>query len=157
MFLKGKGIFTVVALISIVVLFSGCAELSQTMRRVPAEEEEGVEVFEEMPLEVAATLRFDDIPVPAGFRIDQFGSFAFQTEYSRVGLLKYKGSAKPDKVVAFYKDQMPLYGWALINIIEYGKRIINFEKEGQSCIVTIEPTRTKTILTIATAPKSKAK
>jgi len=155
-FLKEKKVFTVAALISMALFLSGCAGLSQGRRRVSAEEgslipEGGVS------LEVAAAFRFDDIPVPIGFKIDQFGSFAFQTEYTRVGLLKYKGRANPDKVVAFYKDQMPLYGWALVNIIEYGKRIINFEKEGQSCIITIEPTGSKTILTIAISPKSEIK
>lgn len=155
MFLRVEGIFKVLVLISAIVFLSSCAGLFEARRKAPAEEE--AEVSEEMPLEIAATFRFDDIPVPSDFRIDRLGSFAFQTEYSRVGLLKYKGRANPDKVVAFYKDQMPLYGWALVNIIEYGKRIINFEKEGQSCIITIESTRTKTILTIAASPKSKIK
>lgn len=156
MFGKRKEIFVVLALISIISILAGCATWPQARRRAAGEEEEAIPEAKR-PLEIAPTFRFDDIPVPAGFRIDQFESFAFQTDYSRVGLLKYKGKADPDRVVAFYKDQMSMYGWSLVNIIEYGKRLLSFEKKDQSCIITIEPAGTKTILTIAFSPKSKIK
>ena len=154
---KRKEIFVVLALISIISILAGCATWPQARRRAPGEEEEEAIPEAKRPLEIAPTFRFDDIPVPAGFRIEQFESFVFRTDYSRVGLLKYKGKADPDRVVAFYKDQMSMYGWSLLSIIEYGKRLLTFEKEDQSCIITIDATRTKTILTIATSPKSKIK
>lgn len=104
--------------------------------------------------EVSAILKFDDVPVPDGFRFIANESFAFQTQDVRVGLLKYEGKADPDAIVRFYKEQMPLYNWEVVNIIEYGKRLLNFEKDGQSAVVTIEPRGGKVIITIAVSPRS---
>lgn len=54
----------------------------------------------------------------------------------------------------FYKEQMPLYNWQLINLIEYGKKQLNYEKVAQSCIITIDGNKTKSILVISVGPKS---
>ena len=106
-------------------------------------------------LDVAAMLRLDDVPVPAGFKVLDTESFAFQNDVTRVALLKYTGSKAADQVVAFYKQQMPMYKWNAINIIEYERRMLNYEKSGESCIVTIEGKGRKSILTIAISPKSR--
>lgn len=107
------------------------------------------------PLFVAQSLRFEDIPVPAGFNLIINESFVFQNEQLRVGLLKYEGDAAPEQVLRFYKDQMPLYRWNLINIVEHEVRTLSFEKEAQSCTVTIDGSKSKTILIVATSPKSR--
>lgn len=106
-------------------------------------------------LDVAAMLRLNDVPVPAGFKVLNTESFAFQNDVIRVALLKYTGSKTADQVVAFYKQQMPMYNWSPINIIEYERRMLNYEKSGESCIVTIEGKGRKSILTIAISPKSR--
>lgn len=106
-------------------------------------------------LQQAPLLKFEDVPVPLGFSLLGNESFSFQTDVTRVGLLKYAGRPLADQVVYFYKEQMPQYGWSLLNVVEYGKRILNFDREGQTCIVTVEPAATKTIITISVAPKSK--
>lgn len=106
-------------------------------------------------LDVASVLRFDDVPVPVGFKILDSESFAFQNDVTRVALLKYAGSRHADQAVWFYKEQMPLYNWSPINIIEYERRILNYEKESESCIVTIESKGRKSIITIAISPKSR--
>ncbi|MFH1479223.1 MAG: hypothetical protein ABIG92_05575 [Candidatus Omnitrophota bacterium] len=110
---------------------------------------------ESVPLDVASLLRFNDVPVPAGFRILEEESFAFQNDLTRVALLKYIGNKVSDQVVAFYKDQMPLYNWNPINIIEYERRILNYERQSESCIVTVESKGRSSIVTIAISPKSK--
>ena len=110
-----------------------------------------------MGLAVASRLKFDDVPVPSGFKIIREDSFIFQDSSVRIGLIKYAGRPNAEDLVNFYKDQMPLYNWNLINIVEYGRAVINFEREGQTCIVTVEPYSTKTILTIAIAPRSSRK
>jgi hypothetical protein len=71
-----------------------------------------------------------------------------------VGILKYAGGAKADQVVNFYKDQMPLYNWRFLNLLEYGRRIMNFDREDQTCIIVIEPTGVSTYVTITVAPKA---
>ncbi|MFH1778881.1 MAG: hypothetical protein ABH847_02490 [Candidatus Omnitrophota bacterium] len=108
----------------------------------------------EKSLAVASTLRFDDIPVPSGFLQISNESFIFQSESLRAGVLKYSGKSSPDVVMQFYKEQMSLYNWQLINLIEYGKKQLNYEKTGQSCIITIEGARSKSVLTISVGPKS---
>ena len=105
-------------------------------------------------LDVAMALKFEDVPIPTGFHVIPNETFTFQNEVLRVGILKYSGRVGADQVVNFYKDQMPLYNWNLINIVEYGRAVINFEREDQTCIVTVEPYTTKTVLTIAIAPRS---
>ncbi len=106
-------------------------------------------------LNVAPILRFEDVPVPFGFISLETESFAFQNDATRVALLKYTGSKIADQVVWFYKEQMPLYNWSPINIIEYERRILNYEKGQESCIVTVESKGRKSIVTIAISPKSR--
>lgn len=103
---------------------------------------------------MAKFLKFEDVPVPAGFKFLNNESFTFQNDQMRVGLLKYAGMPDANKVVEFYKDQMPMYNWDLVNVIEYGQRIMNFERPGQSCIITIQPESTRTVIAIAVAPKA---
>ncbi|MBU4457589.1 MAG: hypothetical protein KJ902_02475 [Candidatus Omnitrophica bacterium] len=106
-------------------------------------------------LDVSTMLRFKDVPAPHGFNVLEQESFAFQNDVTRVALLKYIGSRPIDEVVLFFKEQMPMYNWSPINIIEYERRILNYEKEGESCIVTIEARGRKSIVTIAISPKSR--
>lgn len=105
-------------------------------------------------LDVAMALKFEDVPVPAGFRAVTNESFTFQNDILRVGILKYYGRANPEQIVNFYKDQMPLYNWRFLNILEYGRRIMNFDREDQTCIVVVEGSRFNTYITITVGPKT---
>ncbi len=105
-------------------------------------------------LNVSAALKFEDIPVPSGFNIISSQSFTFENDVLRVGILKYRGRADAGRVVNFYQDQMPLYNWRFMNVLEYGRRIMNFEREDQNCIIVIEPLHMSTGITITVAPKS---
>ena len=147
-------LLTIVILAGMVVC-SGCTTTGGG-RRSSADRSSSDTVDMNVPeqLQVAVDLRIDDIPVPAGFKLDVADSFAFQNDYTRVGLLRYTGRAGVDEVVDFYKEQMPLYNWVLVNVIEYERSLLNFEKDKQSCIIICEGSRSRTVLTIATAPKS---
>ena len=127
------------------ILLSGCA----TTLGSSSYNEEGAS------LDVSILLRFNDVPTPAGFKILDKASFAFQNDTTRVALLKYIGPKNADIVVAFYKEHMPMYNWNPINIIEYERRIMNYEKGAESCIITIETKGSKSIVTIAISPKSR--
>lgn len=105
-------------------------------------------------LDVAMALKFEDIPIPSGFYPITPESFTFQNDVLRVGILKYAGGAKVDQVVNFYKDQMPLYNWRFMNMMEYGRRILNFDREDQTCIIVVEPAKMRTYVTITVAPKA---
>lgn len=112
--------------------------------------------FAEAPkaLDVSTALKFEDVPIPSGFRPVTDQSFTFQNDVLRVGILKYSGRADAAQVINFYKDQMPLYNWRFLNILEYGRYIMNFDREDQSCIVVVESTKFNTFVTITVSPKA---
>ena len=105
-------------------------------------------------LEPAALLKFQDIPIPSGFLFTPLESYAFQSTNFRAGLLKYKGKASADQVVSFFKEQMPMYNWHLINIVEHSMRMLSFEKEQETCVITVEEKGNKSEVTLSVAPKS---
>jgi len=134
-------------------LLTGCAAINSTDTDLDETEEQ--EAFTPPSLApTAARLRFSDLPVPSGFKLIQDKSFIFQTEGVRVALLKYAGRAKVQDLLDFYKEQMILYNWELLNVVEYDRTVLNFERGKQTCIVTIEPRGIKKIITISLAPKA---
>lgn len=134
-----------IAVIIIAMLAAGCATVGSRS---------GESAEPPKALDVAMALKFEDVPVPSGFRSLTNESFMFQNEVLRVGILKYSGRADVEQLVNFYKDHMPLYNWRFLNLLEYGRRIMNFEREDQSCIVVIEPTKFTTYITVTVAPKT---
>lgn len=107
-------------------------------------------------LEPAAMLKMQDVPVPAGFVFVPEESYAFQSTNFRAGLLRYKGKGGGDQVIVFFKEQMPMYGWNLVNIVEYERRLLSFEKDQETCIITVEGKDNRSVITVSIAPKSQA-
>lgn len=105
-------------------------------------------------LEPQAMLKLSDVPVPTGFKLLPQDSYSFESAGVRVGLLKYQGKANIDQVVNFYKEQMRMYNWNLLNIVEYGQRLLNFEREAETCIISLLPKGNTIIATISLGPKS---
>ena len=102
-----------------------------------------------------ALLKFSDVPVPVGLKNLPEQSYSFESSGVRVAVLKYQGRANIDQVINFYKEQMPMYNWNLINIVEYGQRLLNFEREDETCIVTLQPAGWgNSLLIISLGPKS---
>jgi hypothetical protein len=109
-------------------------------------------------LEPQAILKFSDLPIPVGLKPLPQVSYAFENSGSRVAVLKYQGRANIDQLINFFKEQMPMYSWNLVNIIEYGQRLLNFEKEDETCIITIQIAgfwNEEAMVTISLGPKSK--
>ncbi|MCX6356583.1 MAG: hypothetical protein NT045_01685 [Candidatus Aureabacteria bacterium] len=100
---------------------------------------------------------FEDIPVPAGFVLKRRDSYSFQNDVTRVGRLVYEGRSDMNNVLAFYQQQMPLHGWQEMSYIDYRSAVRYYEKEGQSCILTVEGmTGWKNVrIVLSTQPKSK--
>lgn len=107
-------------------------------------------------LEPAALLKFQDIPIPSGFAFIPEQSYAFQSTNFRAGLLKYQGKATGDQVTVFFKEQMPMYNWHLINIIEHSMRMLSFEKDQETCVITVDEKGSRAEITLSVAPKSQA-
>lgn len=133
----------ILVLIFSVGLLSGCANLKKSTT-----------LEKSNFLEPATTLKFNDIPIPSGFKLVPENSYSFESSGVRVGVLRYNGKANPDQVVNFYKEQMPLYNWNLLNIVEYGKRLMNFDRENETCIIDLSGKGNKVIVTVSLGPKS---
>ena len=132
-------------IISVLLLSAGCATSGTVTDN---------DIKATKALDVSTALKFVDIPVPSGFKMITAQSFTFENDVLRVGILKYKGRSSGDQVVNFFKNQMTLYNWRFTNMLEYGRRILNFEREDQNCIIVIEPQGMSTFVTITVAPKS---
>lgn len=107
-------------------------------------------------LEPQSVLKFSDVPVPVGLKPVTQESYSFETSGVRVGVLKYRGKANAEQIINFYKEQMAMYNWNLLNIVEYGQRLMNFDRENETCIITLEPKGKSIILTISLGPKSQS-
>lgn len=132
----------------LLVFLAGCVTL-------PKDESAGDTEKNKASLSVAPILKFEDIPVPAGFKLLDKESFAFQNDKSRVALLKYYGGQNAEQVLVFYKEQMASFNWSMVNIIEYDKKVMNYENSEESCIITIQPQGGKSAVTVALSPKSR--
>jgi hypothetical protein len=127
-------------LLAIVIM--GCSTFQDTKDANPA------------LLEPQTLLKFTDLPVPVGLKNLPQQSYSFESQGVRVGVLKFQGKSDPDRVVSFYKEQMAMYNWSLLNVVEYGSRLMNFERENETCIITIESKGSTVLLTISLGPKS---
>ncbi|MCX5696058.1 MAG: hypothetical protein NTW18_05350 [Candidatus Omnitrophica bacterium] len=127
--------------IFLLTTLSGCAALTNKESETPA-------------LQAQSILKFPDLPVPAGFKILAKDSYSFESSGMRVGLLRYQGKGTLDQVVNFYKEQMPMYNWALLNITEYGDCIMNFDRDIESCIISINVKGGSCVINLAFGPKS---
>lgn len=139
--MKSKSLLLFIALI---LILSGCVEFSK----------KGSGMKGTAMLEPQSIFKFSDIPVPAGFKYLPAESYAFVSSAARAGLLKYRGKANADQVINFYKEQMALYNWDLLNIVEYGERMLNFERDDETCIVTLIPKGNQVTISISLAPKA---
>ncbi len=108
-------------------------------------------------LEPQSILKFSDLPIPAGLKPLPQTSYSFENAGVRVAVLKYQGRANIDQLINFYKEQLPLYNWNLVNIIEYGQRLLNFERENETCIITLQVAgfwNEDVLVTVSLGPKS---
>jgi hypothetical protein len=108
-------------------------------------------------LEPQSILKFSDVPIPNGLKPLPQTSYSFENAGVRVAVLKYQGRANIDQLINFYKEQMPMYNWNLINIIEYGQRLLNFERENETCIITLQVAgfwNEDALVTVSLGPKS---
>ncbi|MFA5199044.1 MAG: hypothetical protein WC432_05850 [Candidatus Omnitrophota bacterium] len=137
--LSKKPFLPVAILFLILCVISGCATSSDSR------------------LEPQSTLKFSDLPIPVGMKALPQESYSFENAGVRAAVLRYQGKGDIEKVLSFYKEQMPMYNWNLINAIEYGQRLLNFEREGESCIITLQTVglwNEGVLVTISLGPKS---
>ena len=133
-----------VLLFALVLSLPGCVTVQEQTTQIKS-----------FSLKPARLLRFSDVPSPEGFELISEQSFILESGGVRAGILKYTGKANSQEVVLFYKNQMPMYNWALLSILEHGDHLLNFERENESCIVAIRPRgRNRADVSVSLAPKA---
>ncbi|MCX5713303.1 MAG: hypothetical protein NT033_00490 [Candidatus Omnitrophica bacterium] len=143
--MKTRGTLVFCFVVFFVVLnLTGCANLSKNEKSTGNPD----------ILEPQAMLKFSDIPVPSGFKQLPNESYSFESGGMRVALLRYRGKGTQDQVVNFYKEQMVMYNWNLLNIVEYGQRLLNFERDAESCIINLTGSGNTTNISITLGPKT---
>ena len=80
-----------------------------------------------------------DVPVPAGFRMADQASEDWSNGSARYVRHEYRGRADKLAVRAFYRKQMPLVRWSLLDDSNVHGRIkMRFDRGGESCTISIE-------------------
>ncbi len=130
------------------LFIAGCASLSYYS---PPGNESPVE---EEGIKKAIKQKFDDIPVPEKMVLDTQNSFIFDNGKIRLANLKYSTRLAPEDVIAYFKKQLPLQGWELINMVEYGISRLSFANENESLEIAIYPERRGCRVIITLTPKS---
>jgi len=133
--------------IGLIFLLTGCTEIMKKDKTTGASSS----------LEPQSTAKFSDIPVPAGFKLLAQDSYSFESGGVRVAVLRYKGKGNPEQIESFYKDQMPMYNWNFLNVVEYGERLMNFDREAETCIISLKSRGNAIALTISLGPKSQTR
>ena len=87
----------------------------------------------------AATYRFEDVPIPRSVAIEKKESFIYESEAIKTGILVYVGKAKVGELVDFFKENMVNHGWKLVSNFERDDALLNFNKPGWACVITILP------------------
>lgn len=88
----------------------------------------------------AVTYRFEDVPIPRSLEIDKGGSFIYESEAIKTGILAYNGKAKVGDLARFFKENMGTHGWRLVSNFERNDALLTFTKPGWGCVITILPT-----------------
>lgn len=108
-------------------------------------------------MEISGQSRFEDLPVPEGFILYREESFIFENDKTRMGTLSYIGKSNFESLIDFYRKNMALNGWNLMNSVEFDVVVLNFEKDEESCVVTLKKRKmSKAVVTFTLAPASKA-
>jgi len=82
----------------------------------------------------------DEVAVPQGFELVESLTYDYESGGQRNARHEYRGSADPFVVRKFYKEQMPMMGWALVsNQNVKGVITLRFEKKHEACVVEIRP------------------
>ncbi len=106
-------------------------------------------------LPIASDFRIPDVPVPADFELVRGESFVFQNPAFDVGQVTYAGKEPVASVAQFYIDEMPRYGWKLLNVAEHDSVTLYFDKPDKTATVLLVPKGRGTTVEIGFFPKSK--
>jgi hypothetical protein len=98
---------------------------------------------------------FDDIAIPAGFKLVKDSSYVSQSGLQKCGLLVFDGRVEPVSATNFFVAAMARDNWSLKSSFKYGRTLMLFEKPGKTALISIAEGITKTRLEVwvASAPE----
>jgi len=130
-----------------VVFTAGCSEFLQR----------GGERGGRPEMVVADNLVIPDLPVPAGFKIDNDRSYfnVNPKTGTRVVFVTYRGRGDALALMNFFRQNMAISGWnPKEEAGDFGAYVLDFEKDKEAAEVRIVPGRFKTEFSISVNPRS---
>ena len=99
-----------------------------------------------------------DIPVPSGFKMDVDRNFYSSSGGLRSGYITYTGRGSAPALLEFFRDNMPISGWAAVReTSSSGAYSLFFEKGNEEVQVTIRPGHLSSDIIVTFFPKAPAK
>lgn len=82
---------------------------------------------------------FGDIPVPRELTRQTDQSFIYEAPGTVIGVLVYTGRRiDPDSINGFFREQMPMHGWRLLNAYKDENIDLFYLKDNRSCQISIK-------------------
>ena len=109
------------------------------------------------PLKPRGMSYLAEVPVPQGFSKVDSGSWDHESGGQRMAEHVYRGSAAPEAVRTFYREQMPRTGWQCLSDQNFeGLTSIRFEKHSEACTVAIKSdSLNRTVVKVMVVPFSR--
>ena len=139
-----SSLMSVIVIITVLSLSQGCATLTQDATLTGEFNNE--DSVKTPPLPVYYD--FDDISVPPELKLDKKRSFIYESRKTRSGVLVFRGRIDVTSLASFFKENMPHDGWVFINCYKYKDYILNFQKDGKSCLISLHDKLLNTIVEI---------
>lgn len=95
----------------------------------------------------------ENLPLPTGFYIVPERSIARNMDGWRVAMCTFTGKLAPERVVAFYQNNMPSARFNLLQRrLENGTYQLRFASETEECTITVRRDGTQTVLVVDLGP-----
>ena len=133
------------ALLFAIILFASCVSTLSSTTEGTTEEPSG-------ETKIQSTYALDDVPLPAGFKVNKDKSFLARAGSYRSGILYCSGDLSPQEVKEFFLNTLPDYDWKLVNSFEGKEVFLNFSKPGWLLNIQIFPTMGGSEIKIMIAP-----
>lgn len=140
--------------VSVLVLFSGCATLTQQEPKegqAPLQTDEGLS--RQDSAQMSNYFDFEDILIPQEMELDAERSIIFETPSLKAGALVFTGRVDPVSLFNFLMNSMPQDNWKPRSYFKYGRYLMVFEKENRVCVIRIQEERFKTLLHVWVTPR----
>lgn len=93
-----------------------------------------------------------DVPVPRDFKLVEAESIVVETQGARIAQLSYLGATLPGDVIAFYRNLMPVNGWALDPSCAPAALELVFRKKKEECTVAARREKKQTRVAVKVRP-----